>query len=84
MWLKLKHHSKGPILLNSDHVLYLRDVPDGRGGNNCEVYISYQDFILVDETSSEIEKQMVELGTQLAERTATQDGGTHGTQEPDS
>jgi len=59
MWLKLTHKKRGPILVNSDLVLYAREVDDGYEGKDCEIYFNFQDFVLVDEPRAEVEKQLV-------------------------
>ena len=58
MWLKLTHKKRGPILVNSDLVLYFREVDDEYEGKDCEVYFNFQDFVLVDEPRAEVEKQL--------------------------
>ncbi len=58
MWLRLTHKSKGHILVNSDIILYVREIDDGFAGKDCEIYFNYQDFIVVDETRAEVEKQL--------------------------
>jgi hypothetical protein len=58
MWMKLTHKSKGTILINSDRVLYVREIDDGYGGKDCEAYLSFEDFIVVDEDRAEFERQL--------------------------
>ncbi len=58
MWLRLTHKKKGPILVNSARVFYIREVDDGHEGKDCELFFDFQDFIQVEETRAEIEKQL--------------------------
>jgi hypothetical protein len=58
MWMKLTHKKRGPILVNSDRVLYMREVDDEQEGKDCEIYFNFQDFVLVDEPRAEVEKQL--------------------------
>jgi hypothetical protein len=56
--MKLTHKKRGPILVNSDLVLYMREVDDEHEGKDCEIYFNFQDFVLVDEPRAEVEKQL--------------------------
>jgi hypothetical protein len=58
MWLKVRHKSKGEVLMNSDLVLYFREIDDDHGGKDCEAYFNFTDFVVIDEPRAEVEKQL--------------------------